>query len=141
MAHQTVREVMTKEVVVMPAETHLDEAAKAMRSRDIGDVVVTEGPALAGLVTDRDIVIRAIATGRNPFGTRLGDITSRHLVVIPDTATPSEAAQMMREHGVRRLVVCDRDRQLVGVVSLGDLATDMDPDSALATISGKPANT
>lgn len=141
MAHRSVSEVMTKEVVVMPAETNVDEAAKAMRARDIGDVVVTEGPALAGVVTDRDIVVRAVANGRNPFATRLADIISRHLVVIRETASPAEAEELMRHHGVRRLLVCDKDNQLVGVVSLGDLATDREPESTLAAISEMPANT
>jgi CBS domain-containing protein len=141
MAHRTVRELMTKEVVVLPAETNVDEAAKAMRMRDIGDVVVTEGPALAGVVTDRDIVVRAIANGRNPFATRLADIVSRHLVVIRDSASPAEAEELMRQHGVRRLLVCDQDNQLIGVVSLGDLASDTQPESTLAAISEMPANT
>lgn len=141
MAQRTVGDVMTREIVTLPAETHIDEAAKAMRTRNIGDVVVSEGPTLAGVVTDRDIVIRAIANNRSPFDTRLGDITSRHLVVIPQAASLDEAEQMMREHGVRRLLVCDRDRNFVGVVTLGDLAPETTPDSTLAVISEMPANT
>jgi CBS domain-containing protein len=140
MPEQMVSNVMTKEVVYMPAETTLDEAAKAMRARDIGDVVVTNGPTLAGMVTDRDIVVRAIADGRDPVATPIGDIASRELVMIQEDASTSEAATLMRERAVRRLLVCDQDRQLVGVVSLGDLATVMDPGSALGEISGKPPN-
>jgi CBS domain-containing protein len=140
MHDRTVSDVMTKEVVYLPAETTLDEAAKAMRSRDIGDVVVTEGPTLAGLVTDRDIVVRAVADGRDPKATRVGEIATRDLVMIQDTASTSEAASMMRDRAVRRLLVCDANRALVGVVSLGDLATTMDPNSALGEISAKPPN-
>ena len=140
MAQRMVADVMTKVVVTLPAETTVNEAAKAMRAREIGDVVVTDGPTLAGVVTDRDIVIRGIANDLDPASTRLGEITSRHLVIIPDSASVDEAAMMMREHAVRRLLVCDVDRQLVGVISLGDVAREMEPQSTLAGISSAPAN-
>jgi CBS domain-containing protein len=140
MSAQAVKEVMSPQVVYLPAETTIDEAARAMRERDIGDVVVTEGATLAGVVTDRDIVIRAVADRRDPTSTTLGDVASRDLVMIQQDASPGEAAQMMRERAVRRLLVCDNDRRLVGVVSLGDLAVRMDPDSALGQISGASPN-
>jgi CBS domain-containing protein len=140
MQERTVSDVMTKEVVYLPAETTLDEAAKAMRTRDIGDVVVTDGPTLAGVVTDRDIVVRAVADGRDPTATRIGDIATRELVMIQNDALTSQAVDLMRDRAVRRLLVCDQNRQLVGVVSLGDLAMRMDPNSALSEISSKPAN-
>jgi len=131
---------MTKEVVYLPAETTLEEAARAMRERDIGDVVVTQGPELAGLVTDRDIVVRAVADGRDPTSTRLGEITSRDIVMIQQDASTSDAANLMRERAVRRLLVADDDRRLVGIVSLGDLAERMDPTSALGEISSAAPN-
>ncbi|MBX6721701.1 MAG: CBS domain-containing protein [Dactylosporangium sp.] len=140
MAQRTVADVMTRVVVMMPAETTVNEAAKAMRARNFGDVVVTDGPTLAGVVTDRDIVIRGIANDRDPASTPLGEITSRHLVIIPDNASVDEAAMMMREHAVRRLLVCDPDRQLVGVISLGDVAREMEPQSTLGGISTAPPN-
>ena len=64
---------MTREVVYLPGDTTLDEAARAMRERDIGDVVVTDGPTLAGMVTDRDIVVRAVAERQDPATTSVGD--------------------------------------------------------------------
>ncbi len=140
MRDRTVGDVMTREVVYLPAETTLDEAAQAMRSEDIGDVVVTEGPTLAGLVTDRDIVVRAIADGRDPRATQLGEIATRDLVMIQNDATPDEAAGLMRDRAVRRLLVHDQSRQLVGVVTLGDLAIQMEPESTLGEISSKPPN-
>ncbi|MEJ3742321.1 CBS domain-containing protein [Actinomycetes bacterium KLBMP 9797] len=118
-----VRDVMTKQVVYLPGETTVDEAAEAMRAADIGDVVVTDGPALSGIVTDRDIVVRAVADRRDPATTTIDSIASHELVMIEQDAGTEEAANLMRERSVRRLLVCDADRQLVGIVSLGDLAT------------------
>jgi len=135
-----VGDVMTQEVVYLSADTTLDEAAQAMRTQDIGDVVVTEGPTLAGVVTDRDIVVRAVAEGRDPRSTRLGDIATRDLIMIQNDAPAAQAAELMRDRAVRRLLVHDEARQLVGVITLGDLAIEMDPDSALGQISGSPPN-
>ena len=140
MADLKVRDVMTQEVVYLPAETPLDEAARAMRERDIGDVVVTVGPTLAGVVTDRDIVLRAVAERQDPTTTQLGTIATRDLVMIEQDASTDEAAGVMRERAVRRLLVCDTDRQLVGIVSLGDLAMAEDPSSALSDISEAAPN-
>ncbi len=140
MTDQMVKDVMSPQVVYLPAETTLDEAARAMREKDIGDVVVTEGASLAGVVTDRDIVVRAIADGRDPVSTTVGDVASRDLVMIQQDASPAQAAQLMRERAVRRLLVCDNDRRLVGVVSIGDLAVRMDPSSALGKISSATPN-
>jgi CBS domain-containing protein len=140
MADLKVRDLMTPEVVYLPAETTIDEAARAMRERDIGDVVITEGPTLAGVVTDRDIVLRAVAERQDPSTTSLGDIATRDLVMIAQDATTTEAADLMRERAVRRLLVCDDDRQLVGIVSLGDLAMHADPTSALSDISEAAPN-
>ena len=122
MSRTSVADVMTRRVVYLPGETTLDEAAQVMRDQGIGDVVVTHGPTLAGLVTDRDIVVRALAEGLDPSGTTLESIASRELVMVEQSATVEEAVQAMRERGVRRLLVCDADRKLVGIVSLSDLA-------------------
>jgi CBS domain-containing protein len=121
MARVAVAEVMTRRVVYLPGETTLDEAAQAMRDQHIGDVVVTHGPTMAGLVTDRDIVVRAIAEGLSPTTTTLESIASRELIMIEQSATVEEAVQAMRDREVRRLLVCDADRNLVGIVSLSDI--------------------
>jgi CBS domain-containing protein len=122
MARTVVADVMTRQVVYLPGETTLDEAAQAMRDRSIGDVVVTHGPAMSGLVTDRDIVVRAIAEGLPPAATTLESIASRELIMVEQSATVEEAARAMRDRGVRRLLVCDADRQVVGILSMSDLA-------------------
>jgi CBS domain-containing protein len=122
MARAAVSDVMTRRVVYLPDDTTLDEAAQAMRDQSIGDVVVTHGPTMAGMVTDRDIVIRAIAEGLPPKKTTLAAIATHELIMVEQSATVEEAVQAMRERGVRRLLVCDADRKLVGIISLSDVA-------------------
>jgi CBS domain-containing protein len=117
-----VADAMTRRVVYLPADTPLDEAAQVMSDQGIGDVVVTEGPTMAGIVTDRDIVVRAIAEKLSPATTTLGAIATRELLMIEQSATVEEAVHAMRERGVRRLLVCDADRKLVGILSLSDIA-------------------
>ena len=87
MAKVSVGEVMTRRVVYLPEATMLDEAAQAMRDQGIGDVVVTSGPTMVGLVTDRDIVIRAIAENLPPTKTTLGSITAHELIMVEQSAT------------------------------------------------------
>jgi CBS domain-containing protein len=121
---------MTRRVVYLPGDTMLDEAAQAMRDQAIGDVVVTNGPTMSGIVTDRDIVVRALAEGLPPQTTTLASIASPELIMIEQSAGADEAVQAMRERGVRRLLVCDGDRKVVGIISLSDLA--LLPTSAAA---------
>ncbi len=131
----TVADVMTRRVIMLPKDTTLDEAAQAMRDAHNGDVVVTDGPALAGIVTDRDIVVRAVAESLRPEDTTLGEVITPELVMVQQTATVAEAVQIMRERRLRRLLVCDADRQLVGIVSLSDVALGPDtsePSSVIA---------
>ncbi|ASW52962.1 CBS domain-containing protein [Plantactinospora sp. KBS50] len=133
-----ISDLMTKQVVYLSADTPLDEAAKAMQDADIGDVVVTDGSSIIGMVTDRDIVVRAVAERKNPTSTSLGSIITREVVMIEQSSTAAEAAALMRDRGVRRILVCDADRRLVGIVSLGDLAMRMDASSTLEEISEQP---
>jgi CBS domain-containing protein len=122
MARTAVADVMTRKVVYLPGDTMLDEAAQAMRDQGIGDVVVTNGPTMSGMVTDRDIVVRAIAEGLPPESTTLASIATLELIMVEQSATVDEAVQAMRERGVRRLLVCDADRKVVGILSLSDVA-------------------
>jgi CBS domain-containing protein len=119
---RVVADAMTRRVVYLPADTPLDEAAQAMRDQGIGDVVVTHGPTMAGIVTDRDIVVRAIAEHLSPATTTLGDIASRELLMVEQSAAIEDAVRAMRTRGVRRLLVCDADRKVVGILSLSDIA-------------------
>ncbi len=128
---RVVADVMTRRVVYLPEDTMLDEAAQAMRDQSIGDVVVTRGPTMVGLVTDRDIVVRAIAENLPPKKTPLSAITSHELVMIEQSATVDDAVTAMRERSIRRLIVCDADRKVVGIISLSDIA--LTPTSSPAT--------
>lgn len=132
-----VSDVMTKQVIYLPMETTLDEAARVMKEADIGDVVATDGATLAGILTDRDIVVRAVAQRSDPARTTIESIITREVVMIEQNCTTSEAAALMRDRGVRRVLVCDNERKLVGIISLGDLALRLDPQSALGQLSGQ----
>ena len=137
---QTVKDVMTTTVVYLPSETTIAEVARTMREQDIGDVVVADGPSLAGMVTDRDLVVRAVAEGKDPEATTVGEVMTRQLVTVRPEDTIQQAALLMRDRAVRRLLVCDDDQGLVGVVSIGDLAERIDPDSVLGGISSAEPN-
>jgi CBS domain-containing protein len=137
---QTVGQLMTKIVVQLPAETNLIDAARAMRDGHIGSVLVTEQGTLTGVVTDRDIVVRGIARGKDATTTTLSEVASGDVVSIDEEAPAAEAVDLMRDRAVRRLAVKDRSGSLVGILSLGDLAVARDPRSALGEISGAPHN-
>jgi CBS domain-containing protein len=139
MAATTVREIMTKNVINMQVSTTLEEAARAMREQDIGNVVVAEDERLVGLVTDRDIVIRAVADGMDPTTTTLGSVASRDIIAIQPDDTAQAAALLMREQAIRRVLVVD-EQGLCGILSIGDLASEIDPDSVLGGISGAAPN-
>jgi CBS domain-containing protein len=140
MPMQTVREVMTAHVVTLPRETTLAEAARTMREQDIGDIVVSDGSEPAGLVTDRDIVVRAVAERCDPASTTIGEILTSDLVTVRPDDTVQSAALLMRDHAVRRVLVCEDDQRLVGIVSIGDLAEEIDPESVLGGISKAEPN-
>ena len=136
---QTVRDVMTADVVTVDAGAVITDAASAMRERDVGDVLVTTDGRACGIVTDRDLVIRGIAERRNPDTTRVGDICSGELVSVAPTDPIDRAVKLMRDKAIRRVPVMEGNRP-IGMVSIGDLAQDQDPGSALADISGSPPN-
>jgi CBS domain-containing protein len=130
---------MTPDPVTMAGGFRLDDAARRMRDRNIGDVIVLDGAQVCGLVTDRDIVVRAVAEGRDPTSTTLNDICSRDLVTVRPEDTVDAAVRLMREHALRRLPVIDGSTP-VGIVSIGDIVVERDPESALADISSAPPN-
>jgi CBS domain-containing protein len=136
---QNIGEVMTPNPKTLAQTATIMEAACAMRDNDIGDVVVLDIGRLCGILTDRDIVVRALAAGCDPNRTSVGEICSRALVTLAPDDSTGQAVRVMREHAIRRLPIEDRGR-VVGIVTLGDVAVDADRRSALADISAAPPN-
>lgn len=136
---KTVQDVMTPDPIALPETASLFEAAKKMRAAGIGDVVVLDGETVRGIVTDRDIVVRGIADGRNPQSTTLAEVSSRELTTVSPDDQIETAVRLMREHAIRRLPVVRRGRA-VGIVTMGDIAMKRDADSALAEVSAAPPN-
>jgi CBS domain-containing protein len=112
---------MTPDVVRVTPEVTLMEAAQTMRNLDIGPLPVCEGDHLLGMVTDRDITVRATAEGRDPRLTAVGDIMTTEVVCCHEADDIRAAAKLMQEAQLRRLLVINDDGRLVGIVSLGDL--------------------
>jgi CBS domain-containing protein len=140
MAPQSVQEIMTHDPVTVDATDTLVDAARMMRDHDTGAVIATDGGKVRGIVTDRDVVVRAVADGRDPSAVRIGEICSDQLVTLNPQDRIETAAETMRRHDVRRLPVVDGERA-IGIVSLGDLAMERDEQSALADIASAEPNT
>jgi CBS domain-containing protein len=136
----TVVDVMSRDLRTVTPSTSVMNAALTMRLADVGSVLVMDGDHLCGIVTDRDIVVRAIANGRDAMRTPVGVICSRALTVVSPTTSVGQAVRLMREKALRRLPVVDDDGRLLGIVSIGDLAIGKDRQSVLAEISAAPAN-
>ncbi len=136
---QAIRELMIKDLVALPADASVEDASRHMKDRDIGDVIVLEDEDVAGILTDRDIVIRAIAEGRSPAETTIGEIASRDLATVSPDDTVETVIGIMRTRALRRVPVVEA-RKLLGIVSIGDLAVERDSDSALADISAAEPN-
>jgi CBS domain-containing protein len=131
---RTVEQIMTRDPRTVSASDTIVDAARVMNESDIGDVVVVDGDKVRCIVTDRDIVVRAVAEGRDPQSTSVGDVCTSDLVTIEPGASVDDALQKMRDADIRRLPVV-QDGRPVGIVSLGDLAVEREPDSTLADIS------
>lgn len=135
MSH-SIKEVMSTNLVTLDRSQNARDAAIAMASNNVGDVLVTDSNGICGIVTDRDLVVRVFAANKS-MDTTLGEICSRDLETLSVTDTVDDAIQIMREHAVRRLPVVENN-QPIGIVSLGDLALDRDPQSVLGAVSGAP---
>jgi CBS domain-containing protein len=117
------REIMTKNVETARPDATLFEAAKIMQREDVGSVPVCDGTRIQGMLTDRDIAIRAVAEGRDPFTTLVRDVMTSEVVYGNEKQDVQEAAELMEREQIRRLLVLDDNKNLVGIVSLGDIAT------------------
>ena len=137
---QRIQELMIPNPITYPATATVIDAARAMRDTNVGDVLVERDGSVIGIVTDRDLVVRALASARNPADVRLGDSCSRALITLTPNDSVDDAVGLMRDNALRRLPIC-KDGVAVGIISLGDLAVERDPDSALADITVAPPNT
>ncbi len=129
-----ISEIMTRNVRLLKPEQTLREAASLMADIDAGSLPVGDNDRLVGMITDRDIVIRAVAKGLSA-DTPVADIMTKELLYCSDTDDLNEVARNMGKAQVRRLPVIDRDKRLVGIVSLGDLARVDDPATVGRTVS------
>jgi CBS domain-containing protein len=137
---QHVRDIMTADPVTVEPQTSVAEVARLMRDEDLGVVLVTDGDDLRGVVTDRDLVVRCLSRGGDPEQTTVAGACSDELVTVGPDEDLGQAVELMREHSVRRIPVVDHGRP-VGIVSLGDLAMERDPESVLGDISAARPNT
>ena len=130
------KELMTHDVKVITPDTSIREAAKMMRDGNFGMMPVEENDRMIGTISDRDIAIRAVAEGMDFTTTKVRDVMSKGISWAFEDETVEEAVAIMSEHQVRRLPVVNRAKRLVGIVSLGDLASEMKPAAqALSEIS------
>ncbi len=120
---QKISEVMNTDVQTINADATIEEAAQQMRDGDFGVLPVIGGEGLMGIITDRDIVVRAVAEGIG-VNTKVQDAMSEEVVCVNEDDSLEAAAQLMSDYQIRRLPVIDTDGQLMGIVSLGDFAVE-----------------
>ena len=129
-----VKEIMTKDLEVVRPNDTLQEAARKMKVLDIGPLPVAEGDNLVGMLTDRDITVRATAEGLDPKQTRVKDVMSKNLITILEDQDVKEAAALMQSKQIRRVLVVNREKRPVGMLSLADLARHV-KDSKLTGVT------
>jgi CBS domain-containing protein len=135
-----VREVMSSPAETVRPDTTVREAATVMQRKEIGDVLVVDGSGeLRGIVTDRDLAVRALAEGRDATTTKVSDLMSPIVATVPPEESVSEALDLMRRHDIRRVPVVEGGKPL-GIVTLGDVSRSFGAGRALADISAAPAN-
>lgn len=121
---KSVRDAMTPSVRTAGPSESLADAAQMMKSDDVGSIPIVEEGRLVGIVTDRDIAIRAVAEGVDPNAVTIADIASRELVTVDPDQDLDEALALMARHQVRRLPVVEEDGQLVGILAQADVALE-----------------
>lgn len=136
---KTIRDIMTPDPVGVYFDQTIAETARVMRDAQVGAVLVVSGESLTGVVTDRDLVVRGLAAGVSPDDP-VGPLCSPKLVGVAADADVARAEQLIIDHAVRRLPVVDGDGQIIGMVSMGDLAVSADGDSPLAAVSRAQPN-
>jgi CBS domain-containing protein len=116
-------QILTRDVETIRPDTSAREAAQRMRSMDVGALPVCDGRRLLGMVTDRDLTLRILAEGRDPNATPVQDAMTPDVAYAFEDDDVQRAADIMKERQIRRLPIVDRNKHLVGIVALGDIAT------------------
>lgn len=119
--HKSIQETMTSDVTTIEPSTSAREAARLLKSEDVGSLPIVEGDRLVGIVTDRDLALRVLGEGKDAE-TPVSEIASKDLVTIDPEQSLEEAARLMAEHQLRRLPVCEEDGRLVGILAQADIA-------------------
>jgi CBS domain-containing protein len=132
-----VRDLMNKPIT-LAGSAPVIEAAREMRAANVGTVVVEDETGTRGIVTDRDIAVRAVAAGLDPASTPLSEVCSLGLTTVSPDDDLDTAVKVMRENAIRRVLVVDSRDRAVGIISLGDLAIERDSGSVLGQISAAP---
>jgi CBS domain-containing protein len=122
------REIMSRDVEVIRPDATIQDAAQRMRSLDVGSLPVCDGERLVGVITDRDITVRATAEGSDPSTRQVRDVMTDDVVYCFEDQDVEEAARLMSERQIRRLVILNRDKRLVGIVAMADLAVGTDDE-------------
>jgi CBS domain-containing protein len=135
-----VKDVMTKSVEFVLPDSGVQEAAGKMQALNVGPMPVCEGTKVVGMLTDRDIVVRVVAEGRDARTTKVRDVMTRDVVCCKDDADVKDVARLMKEHQIRRVIVLDGQQKLAGIVSLGDLAVDTKDDKMSGDVLEKVSN-
>ncbi len=117
----SIREAMTENPTAVGPDTTAQEAARTMRSEDVGSLPIVEGDRLVGIVTDRDLALRLVGEGKSA-DVPVRELASKDVVTIDPQQDLGEAARLMAEHQLRRLPVCEEDGRLVGILAQADLA-------------------
>jgi len=134
---QAISHIMQRDVRVVNPNSSVQQVAQEMKSLGVGALPVCDGQKLLGMVTDRDIAVRSVAEQKDPKNTPVSDIMSKEVIWCFEDASTEEVASKMADHQVRRIPVVDRQKKLVGIVALADLATSQqDPDTKADTIEG-----
>jgi len=130
-----VAEIMSRNLWMIRLDTTLNEAAKMMREQDVGALPVTDGEKIKGMLTDRDIVIRGIGAGKDPAATSAREAMTEKIRYVFDDDDVSKAAEAMSDKQIRRLVVLNRAKRMVGLVSMGDLCRQTDDEQLLVSVA------
>lgn len=117
-----IREIMTPHVEYINPDTTIREAASKMKTLDVGILPVSENDKLVGMITDRDIAIRSCADGHDPNTQKVRDVMTKKVVYCYEDDSIENVAKVMQDHQIRRLIILNRNKRLVGICSLGDLA-------------------